>query len=108
MGRDLAQLHVGNDGQSEGRRLPSPRRVSERALQHHRLGHAAPFGLSVDAADVSLQRLVLRVDDGGQRGDKYLPAPRRSKADSGRHSRAPGHPLLRRADRSRDADQRAG
>ena len=41
MERDLAQLHVGHDRQSEGRGLPSPRRVSQRAVEHHRLGHAA-------------------------------------------------------------------
>ena len=59
MGGDRAQLHVGHDRQSEGRRLPSSRRVPERAVQHHRLGHAAALGLSVDPADVPLQRLVL-------------------------------------------------
>ena len=76
-------------------------------VQHHRLGHAAPRGLSVDAADVPLQRLVLRVDDGRQRRHQRLPAPGRSQGDLRRDPRAQGHPLLRRADRARDADQRA-
>ena len=60
MAGDLAQLHVGHHRQSEGRRLPPPRRLPQRAVQHHRLGHAAPFRVPVDAADVPLQRLVLR------------------------------------------------
>ena len=71
---DLAQLHVRHHRQSEGRRLPSPRRVPQRAVEHHRLGHAAARGLPVDAADVPLQRLVLRLDDGGQRRRQRLPA----------------------------------
>ena len=104
---DLAQLHVGHHRQSEGRRLPPPRRVPERAVEHHRLGHAAARGVSVDAADVPLQRLVLPVDDGRQRRHQRLPAPGRSQGDLRRDPRAQGHPLLRRADRARDADQRA-
>jgi acyl-CoA synthetase (AMP-forming)/AMP-acid ligase II len=38
MGRDRAQLHLRHHRQSEGRRLPPPRRLSERARQHPRLG----------------------------------------------------------------------
>ena len=105
---DRAQLHVGHDRQSEGRRLPSSRRLPECAVQHHRLGHAAAFGLSVDVADVPLQRLVLCLDDGGQRRHQRLPAQGRGQADPRCDSRAPGHALLRRADRARDADQCAG
>ena len=36
-------------------------------LQHRHLGHAAPRGVPVDAADVPLQRLVLPLDHGGER-----------------------------------------
>ena len=108
MERDLAQLHVRHDRQSEGRRLSPSRRVPERAVQHHRLGDAAARRVPVDAADVPLQRLVLRVDDGGQRGRQRLPAQGRGEGDSRRDPHAPGHPLLRRADRPPDADQRAG
>ena len=106
--RDLAQLHVRHDGQPEGCRLPPSRRVPERAVQHHRLGDAAARGLSVDAADVPLQRLVLPVDDGRQRRRQRLPAQGRRQVDSGRDPHAQGHALLRRADRPPDADQRAG
>jgi fatty-acyl-CoA synthase len=68
VGRDLAQLHVGHDRQSEGRGLPSPRRGADGLCQRHRLGHGQAPGLSVDAADVPLQRLVLPVDAGVQAG----------------------------------------
>ena len=59
MGRDHAQLHVGHHRRSEGRRLSSPRRVSARHRQRRHLRDGQAPGLSVDAADVSLQRLVL-------------------------------------------------
>ncbi len=77
----------GHDRQSQGRRLPSPRRLPQRAVEHHRLGHAAAFGLPVDAADVPLQRLVLRVDDGSQRRRQRLPAPRRGEGRARRDPR---------------------
>ena len=101
VGRDLAQLHVGHDRQSEGGRLSPSRRVSQCAVEHHRLGDAAPRGLPVDAADVPLQRLVLRLDDGRQRRRQRLLAARRGEGGAGRHPRAQGHPLLRCADRPR-------
>ena len=77
MGRHLAQLHVGHHRQSQGRGLSSSRRLSERHQQHRVLGHAAACGLSLDAADVPLQRLVLSLDDSGQRRRQRLPAPGR-------------------------------
>ena len=49
--------------------------------QHPRLGHAAARGLPVDAADVPLQRLVLPVDDGGERRHQRLPAQGRGEGD---------------------------
>ena len=88
--RDLAQLHVRHDRQSEGRGLPSPRRVSQRAVQHHRLGHAPARGVPVDAADVPLQRLVLRLDDGRQRRRQRLPAQGRGEGDLRRDPRRTG------------------
>ena len=107
MAGDLAQLHVGNDRQSQGRGLSLSRRLSQCAVQHHRLGHAAAFGLPVDAAAVPLQRLVLRVDDGRQRGHQRVPAQGRGPGDLRRDPRAQGHALLRRADRAFAAHQRA-
>ena len=49
--------------------------------QHPRLGHAAPLGVPVDAADVPLQRLVLSVDHGGERRHQRLPAQGRGGGD---------------------------
>ena len=46
----------------EGRGLSPPRRASAGHGQCHHLRHAAASGVSVDAADVPLQRLVLSVD----------------------------------------------
>ncbi len=105
---DFAQLHVRHDGQSEGRGLPPPRGVSQRAVQHHRLGDAPARGVPVDAADVPLQRLVLRLDDGGECRRQRLPAQGRGEGDLRRDARARSHALLRRADRAPDAHQRAG
>ena len=85
---DFAQLHVRHHRQPEGCGLPSPRRVSQRAVQHHRLGHAAARGVPVDAADVPLQRLVLRLDDGRQRRSERVPAQGRGEGDLRRHARA--------------------
>ena len=79
VGRDRAELHVRHDRRSEGRRLPSSRRVSERDQQHPQLGHAAARGVSLDAADVPLQRLVLPLDGGRARRRQCLPAPGRGE-----------------------------
>ena len=59
MGRHHAQLHLGHHRRSERRGLSPPRRASAGDGQCHHLRHAAASGLSVDAADVPLQRLVL-------------------------------------------------
>ena len=72
------------------------------------LGHAASRGVSVDAADVPLQRLVLSLDDGGARRRQRLPAPGRGEGDVRRDPRQQGDAHVRRADRLLDADQRAG
>ena len=61
---DRAQLHLGHHRQPQGRRLPPSRRLPERGRQHARLGHGPASGLSLDAADVPLQRLVLPLDHG--------------------------------------------
>ena len=107
VGGDLAQLHLRHHRQPEGRGLPPPRRLPERRRQHPGLGHAAPRGVPVDAADVPLQRLVLSVDHGGECRDQRLSAPGRGSADLRSDPKAQGHALLRRADRAPDADQRA-
>src|SRR5436190_1525970 len=50
MERDLAQLHLGHDRQPQRRGLPSPRRLSERHLQHRDLGHAMVAAAAPPAA----------------------------------------------------------
>ena len=81
VGGDRAQLHLGHHRQSQGRGLSPSRRLSERDREHPRVVDAAASGLSLDAADVPLQRLVLSLDRDGDGGDACLPAPRRGEAD---------------------------
>jgi len=107
MAGDLAQLHLGHHRQSEGRGVSPPRRLPERRRQHPGLGHAAAFGVPVDAADVPLQRLVLSLDDGRERGDQRVPAPGRCGDDLPVDQAASRHALLRRAGGPSDAHQRA-
>ena len=107
MGRDCAELHLGHHGQSEGRRDPSSRRLSQRRQQHPRRQSRPASGLSLDAADVPLQRLVLSVDRRGRRRHQCLPAQGRSGKDLRADPEARRHPHVRRADRLQHADQRA-
>jgi fatty-acyl-CoA synthase len=84
MGRHLAQLHLGAP--------PATRRASSTTIaarpagpgQRDDRGHAKAPGLSVDAADVPLQRLVLPVDAVGHRRHPCVPAPGARQADVGR------------------------
>ena len=108
VGRDFAELHLGHDGRSERRGVSPSRRASERDQQHSQLGHAAARGVSVDAADVPLQRLVFSLDHGGARRRQRLSAPGRGEGRAGRDPRPWRHPYVRRADRLFHADQRAG
>ena len=82
MGRHRAQLHLGHHGQSQGRRDPSPRRLSQRRQQHPRRQSRPASGLSLDAADVPLQRLVLSLDHRGDGRRQCLPAQGRSRQGS--------------------------
>src|SRR6185312_6427982 len=81
MGCDRAQLHLGHHRQSQGCRLSSSRRLPQRHRQRAGLEPAATSGLSLDLADVSLQRLVLSLDDHRPRRNPCLPAPRRGGRD---------------------------
>ena len=74
MGSDLAKLYVGHDGQSEGRRLPSSRRRADVLREHDLNRHDALSRLSLDAADVSLQRLVFPVVGDARRRYARLPS----------------------------------
>ena len=99
MGRDRAQLHLGYDWRSEGRRLPPSRRQSARRRQHPHRRCRPPSGLSLDPADVPLQRLVLSLVDQREGGRACLPAAGAGRADLRSHRRAQGDPHVRRADR---------
>ena len=74
--------------------------------QRHHLRHGQASGLSVDAADVPLQRLVLSLDVVDRRRHPCLPARGARGADLRRHRDAQGHASVRRADRDVDAAQR--
>ena len=72
-------------------------------------GHARPAsGLSLDAADVPLQRLVLSLDHRGFGRHQRLPAQGRSAKIFELIRTARRHPHVRRTDRLQHADQRAG
>ena len=87
MGRDLAQLHLGHHRRSEGRGLSPSRRVSARDRQCRHLRHGQASGLSVDAADVPLQRLVLPVVDLG--GGRHACVPARGARGGDVSTRSP-------------------
>ena len=76
--------------------------------QRRHLRHGQASGLSVDAADVPLQRLVLPLDLVGRRRHPCLPARGPRRADLRRDRRPQGHASVRRADRDVDAAQCAG
>jgi fatty-acyl-CoA synthase len=59
VGRDRAELHLRHDRGPERRRVPPPRGLPDRHRQHHGGEHRPAPGLSLDPADVPLQRLVL-------------------------------------------------
>jgi fatty-acyl-CoA synthase len=59
MGCDCAELHQRHHRQPQGRGLPPSRRAQQRHQQCAGVGHAQARRLSVDAAHVPLQRLVL-------------------------------------------------
>ena len=88
VGRDRAQLHLGHDRQPQGRRLPPPRRGPHVLREHARDAHGQAPGLSVDAADVPLQRLVLSVDAVGRGRHARVPALGAREGDVRRHRRA--------------------
>jgi hypothetical protein len=69
------ELHLRHHRQSQGRGLSPSRRLSERGQQRDGVGHGPASGLSVDPADVPLQRLVLPVDHRRHGRHQCLPAP---------------------------------
>ena len=73
----------GTTGRPEGRHVHAPRRLAQRPRRGDRVADELRCPLSLDPADVPLQRLVLHVGrDGGGR-HPHLPAPRRARARSG-------------------------
>ena len=88
VGRHRSQLHVGHHGRPQGRRLPSSRREPPGDGQHRHRRHGTAPRLSLDAADVPLQRLVFSVVDQRQGGRACLP-PAGARQDALRsHRRA--------------------
>ncbi len=98
MERDLAQLHVGHDRQSQGRGLQPSRRDALGLRQRHAMADRPASGLSLDPADVPLQRLVLPVDPRAGRRHLGLPAPPRRQDDLRRAGRQRRDAHVRRAD----------
>ncbi len=107
MGRDLAQLHVRHHRRSQGRGLSPSRRLSAGDRQRADRRHGQAPRLSLDAADVPLQRLVLSVDDLGGGRHACVPAPGARAGDVRRDRRPQGDASVRRADRDGDPAQRA-
>src|SRR5439155_10371141 len=66
----------------------------------------AALGVPLDVADVPLQRMVLPVDNGGERGHQRLPEACRSSTHLPSDQGAPRHALLRRSDRAQYAGER--
>src|SRR5262249_31216638 len=99
-----AQLHLGNHRQSQGRRLSPPRRLPGIGRQRHDVAAAAARGLSLDSADVPLQRLVLHVGGDGDGRHARVPAPRRSTVGVPADCARARHPHVRRADRADAVD----
>ena len=106
MGRHRPELYLRHDRQPERRRLPSPRRLSSCARQCAGRQYRAAPGLSVDAADVSLQWLVLSLDGPGGGRRQCLPALCAAGRDLERACRRGRHASVRRADRDVDHPQR--
>src|SRR3546814_16027632 len=75
MAGDVAELHFGHHRQPQRRGLSSSRGLSECHRQRHYLRAATVLRLSLDIADVPLQRLDLYL--GGDRGSDApsLPVP---------------------------------
>ncbi len=71
----------GTTGNPEGRRLSSSRRCADGLHQHDPRRHGQASRLSVDAADVPLQRLVLSVDAGRAGRNACLPALGEAEGD---------------------------
>ena len=106
MAGDLAELHLGDDGPAQRRRLPPPGRAPERGGEHPDLGHAPAQRLPVDPADVPLQRVVLPVDGRGELGHERVPAQGGRSGDLPADPGRRGHALLRGPRRAQPADQR--
>ena len=95
----------GTTGNPEGRRLSSPRRLPARHRQRAHRQHGQALRLSLDAADVPLQRLVLPMDHLGGGRHPCLPAPGARAGDVRRHCPPSRDPSLRCADRDGDPAQ---
>ena len=106
VGRHRAQLHLRHHRRSQGRRLSSSRRQPAGGRQRRHRRHGPASRLSVDAADVPLQRLVFSVVAQREGGRARLPAAGARQGALRRHRRTWRHPSVRGADRHADPAQR--
>ena len=103
---DLDQLHERHNRPAEGRHVHPPRRVPERARGDAPRAARLALGLSLDAAHVPLQRLVLHLGRDRRCRDARLPAQARAAGRLAALRRGRRHPHVRRADRAGHARRR--
>ncbi len=103
-----AQLYERNDGAAERRHVSPSRRLSAGAGDGDAHGTHERLGVSVDAADVPLQWVVLPV--GGHRNGRRpsVPAEGRARRDLATPARVRRQPFLRGADGADDDDLARG
>ena len=107
MAGDRAELHVGHDREPEGRRAAPPRRLSECLRQCAHVRVVAAQCLSLDAADVPLQRLDLHLGGDAGRWHACLSPPRGAGTDLRRNCRVWRDAYVRRTGGAEHADPRA-
>ena len=103
---DLDQLHLGDDRDTQGRDVRASRRVPERAGRDHPPALRSRERLSVDAADVPLQRLVHALGGDRDRCDARVPACGACRRDLAALRRGARDAPRRRPDGA-DADRRS-
>ena len=101
------QLHLRDHGAPEGRGLHPPRRVPELFRRDHSLPARREQRLSVDVADVPLQRLVHPVVADRHRRHARVPARGPRRRDLAAAARARRHPPQRGPDRGEHHPERA-
>ena len=107
-GPDHDQLHVGDHGEAQGRRLHPPGRLPEQPRGGHALRAHRRLGLPLDAPDVPLQRLVHGVGGDRHRRPPRLPARGARRPHLAAAGAGEGDAPQRRPHRPHDAGRRGG